>query len=196
VEDESQPASRISFVFKDWGLCDEEPSDTASTSPHRPIRTVYFTHCRAYARMDGFRTSYFDGGTLNISRDVCYWILSIHSPPRSDQSYFKTPYCMDMETCYSMRLLHSLETLLGGLLSLLGIVGVVDGSLETTSDVVGVLVALALASRLEVAGVKDLWRSEDTYKGGDNVKHTSRLCCLDSSEVLGSLMLALWPPAT
>jgi hypothetical protein len=103
---------------------------------------------------------------------------------------------MDMETCYSMRLLHSLETLLGGLLSLLGVIGVVDGGLETTSDVVVVLVALALASRLEVAGVKDLWRSEDTYKGGDNVKHTSRLCCLDSSEVLGSLMLALWPPAT
>jgi hypothetical protein len=63
---------------------------------------------------------------------------------------------MEMETCSSTKLLHSLETLLGGLLRLLGVVGVVNGGLETASDVIGVLVTLALASRLEFAGVKDL----------------------------------------
>lgn len=73
---------------------------------------------------------------------------------------------MKTEACSSAKLLHSLEALLSGLLSLLRIVGVVDGGLETASDVVGILVALALASRLEVAGVEDLWRSENSCKGG------------------------------
>lgn len=55
-----------------------------------------------------------------------------------------------------MKLLHSLEALLGGLLSLLRVVGVVDGGLETASDVVGVLVTFRLASLFEVAGVENL----------------------------------------
>lgn len=102
---------------------------------------------------------------------------------------------MEMETCSSTKRSHALEAFLGGLLGLLGIVGVVDGSLETTSDVVGVLVALALASRLEVAGVKDLRRSENIHENGDYIEHTSRLCCLDSSEVLGLLMFPGCIPA-
>jgi hypothetical protein len=59
-----------------------------------------------------------------------------------------------------MNLLHSLEALLGGLLSILRVVGVIDGGLETASDVVGVLVALRLASLFEVARIKDLSMSE------------------------------------
>jgi hypothetical protein len=58
-----------------------------------------------------------------------------------------------------MNLLHSLKALLGGLLSLLRVVGVVDGGLQTASDIVGVLVTLRLASLLEVAGVENLLRS-------------------------------------
>ena len=41
-----------------------------------------------------------------------------------------------------MILLHALEALLGRLLGLLGVVGIVDGGFETTSDVVGILVTL------------------------------------------------------
>ena len=94
-----------------------------------------------------------------------------------------------------MSLLHSLEALLGRLLSLLRIVGVVNGGLETASDVVGVLVTLGLPSLLEVARVENLYNQ--SYEEGDfgHEGFTSRLCCLDSSEVLGLLMLALWPPA-
>lgn len=55
-----------------------------------------------------------------------------------------------------MRLLHSLEALLGGLLSLLGIVWVVDGSFETASDIIGILITLRLASLLKIARVEDL----------------------------------------
>lgn len=58
-----------------------------------------------------------------------------------------------------MYLLHSLEALLGGLLSILRVVWVIDGGLQTASNVVGVLVTLILASGLEVAGVKNLWGS-------------------------------------
>jgi hypothetical protein len=58
-----------------------------------------------------------------------------------------------------MNLLHSLKALLGGLLSLLRVVRVVDGGLQTASDIVGVLVTLRLASLLEVAGVENLLRS-------------------------------------
>jgi hypothetical protein len=58
-----------------------------------------------------------------------------------------------------MNLLHSLKALLGGLLSFLRVVGVVDGGLQTASDIVGVLVTLRLASLLEVAGVENLLRS-------------------------------------
>lgn len=58
-----------------------------------------------------------------------------------------------------MNLLHSLEALLGGLLGLLRVVGVVDGGLQTASDVVGVLVTLRLASLLEVARVENLLES-------------------------------------
>ena len=107
--------------------------------------------------MDGCQTSHGDRCRhSNVSRDVCYWILSIHSPSRSDQYHTKTPYRTELETCTSTKLLHSLETLLGGLLRLLGVVGAVNGGLQTASDVVGVLVALALARRLEVARVKAL----------------------------------------
>jgi hypothetical protein len=68
----------------------------------------------------------------------------------------KTPYRTVLETRTRTKLLHSLEALLGGLLSLLGVIGVVNGGLQTASDVIGVLVALALARRLKVARVKDL----------------------------------------
>lgn len=62
-----------------------------------------------------------------------------------------------------MNLLHSLKALLSGLLSLLRVVAVVDGSLETASDVVGVLVSLRLAGLLEVARIENLSES-DSYK--------------------------------
>ncbi len=55
-----------------------------------------------------------------------------------------------------MKLLHSLQTFFGRLLGLLGVVGVVDGSLQTASDIIGILVALVLASRLEITRVKNL----------------------------------------
>lgn len=61
-----------------------------------------------------------------------------------------------MMSCSCTNLLHSLEALLGGLLGLLRTVGVVDGGLETASDVVGVLVTLRFASLLEVARVENL----------------------------------------
>lgn len=47
-----------------------------------------------------------------------------------------------MASCSSMNFLHSIETLLGRLLSLLRVVGVVDGGLQTSSDVVRVLVSI------------------------------------------------------
>jgi hypothetical protein len=57
-----------------------------------------------------------------------------------------------------MTLLHPLKALFGRLLGLLGVVGVVDGGLETAGDVVRVLVSLIAASRLEVARVENLSR--------------------------------------
>lgn len=53
-------------------------------------------------------------------------------------------------------LLHALETLFGRLLSLLRVVGVVDGGLEASSDVVGVLIGIVFASGIEVTILKNL----------------------------------------
>ena len=56
-----------------------------------------------------------------------------------------------------MNFLHSLKALLGGLLSFLGVIGVVYGGLEPASNIVRILVALRLANRFEVARIKNLW---------------------------------------
>lgn len=60
-----------------------------------------------------------------------------------------------------MDLLHSLKALLRGLLGLFGVVGVVDGGLETSSDIIWVLVSLRLAGLFEVARIKDLILSDN-----------------------------------
>ena len=95
-----------------------------------------------------------------------------------------------------MKLLHTLEALLSRLLSLARVVGVVDGSLETPSDIVRVLIALSLGGRLEVTRL-EVTRLEHLrlFSGRLDIddgtpRHTSLLYCLDSSEVLG---LLCWP---
>ena len=55
-----------------------------------------------------------------------------------------------------MNFLHSLKALFGRLLGLFGGVRVVNGGLETASDVVGILITLIAASGLKVARVENL----------------------------------------
>ena len=55
-----------------------------------------------------------------------------------------------------MEFLHFLQTLLGGLLRFFGVVGVVDGSLKTACDVVGILFTFRLGGGLKVTGLQNL----------------------------------------
>lgn len=61
-----------------------------------------------------------------------------------------------MRSGSSVEFLHFLQTLLGGLLRFFGVVGVVDGSLKTACDVVGILFTFRLGGGLKVTGLQNL----------------------------------------